>query len=121
MTEQEEVRVKCSIYDQFKLAEQCGSLVTSRRLVKILRYLQARGPLGEGKLSNLCGERTHYPDWGEMLQLLVTWKYIQLEPTGQGRAQTVSLAENGKIWIEDLLAAEKAKAEADAAVEAARI
>jgi hypothetical protein len=88
-----------NVSDQFAFADQVG-YVDSRRMVKVLRNTHRHAPIGEGELAIKCGERVYMPAWKELIDRMVKWDLIKLEPTGTGRSNLISLGKAGEAWIE---------------------
>jgi hypothetical protein len=89
---------KGPVFDQFILCEQVG-VVTSNRLMKLLRNTRKQGPILEGKLAAICGERMFLPEWPGFINLLLQWGYIKTQPTGKGVFRTVQLTELGEEFM----------------------
>jgi hypothetical protein len=89
---------KGPVFDQFILAEQVG-VVTSNRLMKLLRNTRKHGPILEGKLAAICGERMFLPEWPGFINQLLQWGYIKTQHTGKGAFRTIQLTELGEEFM----------------------
>jgi hypothetical protein len=91
------------VYDQFALSDQVG-IITSSRMMKVLRHLRTHGPLTEGILANKCGEKIFLKDWSDLVRLLTDdFGYISSELSGRGLTKLFSLTEKAEAFLEDRL------------------
>lgn len=94
------------IFDQMALLDAGVDVVTSSRMMKVLRSLRKYGPLTEGILANRCNERAFLHDWKLLIAKLLEMNYIASELSGQGTAQRISLTEQGEEFLMDRLGPE---------------
>lgn len=78
-------------------------LEKSARASRFLRHLRRLSPIAEGQLAAYCGEKLYLPQWTPLLKWFETNGYIDLTPTGRGRAVTVTITEKGEQMAADKL------------------
>lgn len=106
------------LFDPFKLSEALGGdYVTSSRLMNILRLLRTKGNLVGGDIAARCGERVFRPEWQQLLNKLIEFRYIAVAPTGHGTAQLISLTDAGREFLDDAIGPEEVPAAEAAAQE----
>jgi hypothetical protein len=86
------------IFDQTALLNQVD-VITSTRMMKVLRTLRKHGPIGEGELAMKVGERMYYPEWKHYITLLLQWEWIKEESRCHGHARKLSLDKQGEEFL----------------------
>jgi hypothetical protein len=90
------------IFDQFCLGDMPGmngDFITSNRMMRVMRYLRKNGSTTEGILANTSGEKPFLPDWKALINKLVEFEFITVEPTGRGAGRKMTLTENGEQFL----------------------
>jgi hypothetical protein len=85
-----------TLYDQFVFE---GDVITSGRMVKILRNIRKEPDIREGMLAARIGLRTFLPEWKPLINKLVELKFIQEGITGHGVTRCFRLTEDGEAFF----------------------